>query len=149
MYLSWCILWSLTNYIYENCQKFTNKGGLDLFLHSKLRSFNSSVEKKHLILSMLGPILNTSEFTDLRLEIRKKIYFLNEILVLTDFKLDEFDINYMATGIIAQLEFDGLISRNFEEIGIIKGAQSSFDPKKYHAPLYSLTFAYTHLLNQY
>ena len=53
---------------------------------------------------ILGPIMNLSEFKDYRGELRKKIGFVQELVSVIE---DDFEISYMAIGIIANLALDG------------------------------------------
>ena len=64
---------------------------------------------------MLGPISNASEFKDLCQILKKKIYLMNELLTIIH-ETDDFENGYIATGIIAQMVFDGCGLWNTEEI---------------------------------
>merc|ERR1740122_425070 len=112
---AWTILWNLTDSNYENCNLFLLNGGLDSFLHSK----NRLDSQKNVILMkcMLGPIMNLSEFKDHRGELRKKIGFVQELVSVIE---DDFEISYMAIGIIANLALDGPDVWNLEEFGNFK-----------------------------
>ena len=107
---SWSILWILTANNYENCKVFLLNGGLHSFLQTK----NRLDSQKNVILMkcILGPILNLSEFKDHRGELRKKIGFVQELVSVIE---DDFEISYMAIGIIANLALDGPDVWNLEE----------------------------------
>ena len=111
---AWTILWNLTDSNYENCKVFLLNGGLDAFLHSK----NRLDSQKNVILMkcILGPIMNLSEFKDYRGELRKKIGFVQELVSVIE---DDFEISYMAIGIIANLALDGPDVWNLEEFDFV------------------------------
>ena len=111
---AWTILWNLTDSNYENCKVFLLNGGLDAFLHSK----NRLDSQKNVILMkcILGPIMNLSEFKDYRGELRKKIGFVQELVSVIE---DDFEISYMAIGIIANLALDGPDVWNLEEFEFV------------------------------
>ena len=87
---------------------------MDLFLQCKLRSYRV-VETNLLIKSMMGPIMNSSEFKDIRQKLRKKIYLMNELLTISH-ETENFENGYIATGIIAQMVSDDSGLWNTEEI---------------------------------
>ena len=107
---AWSMLWNLTDNNYENCKVFLLNGGLNSFLHSKRRL--DSHKNMTLMKCILGPIMNLSEFKHHRGELIKKIGFVQELVSVIE---DDFEISYMAIGIIANLALDGPEVWNLEE----------------------------------
>ena len=115
---AWSMLWNLTDNNYENCKVFLLNGGLDSFLHSKRRL--DSHENVTLMKCILGPILNLSEFKHHRGELIKKIGFVQELASVIKDDANDFEISYIAIGILSNLSLDGSDVWNLEEFENLK-----------------------------
>ncbi|XP_060075912.1 protein zer-1 homolog [Ylistrum balloti] len=100
--VAWSTLWNVTDETADNCQKFMNNGGMDLFKDC-LQRF---VDKPELLRNMMGLMGNIAEVKFLRPKLMDPEY-ITMFSDLLDSKSDGIEVSYNAAGIFSHLMSDG------------------------------------------
>ncbi|OWF49357.1 protein zer-1 homolog [Mizuhopecten yessoensis] len=100
--VAWSTLWNVTDETADNCEKFMNSGGMDLFKDC-LQRF---VEKPELLRNMMGLMGNIAEVKFLRPKLMDPEY-ITMFSDLLDSKSDGIEVSYNAAGIFSHLMSDG------------------------------------------
>ncbi|ESP01735.1 hypothetical protein LOTGIDRAFT_139253, partial [Lottia gigantea] len=103
MEVAWSSMWNITDETAQNCRKFIDCGGMDLFLQC-LELFKDRAE---LLRNMMGLMGNIAEVKELRplLMVSKYISVFSDLLESTS---DGIEVSYNAAGVLAHIASDGV-----------------------------------------
>ncbi|KAJ1523426.1 hypothetical protein ONE63_001288 [Megalurothrips usitatus] len=97
---AWSTMWNATDETPQNCQRFLDGNGMELFLRC-LRAFP---KKEEMIRNMLGLLGNVAEVSWLRPQLMNS-RFVQEITKLLDY--DGIEVSYNAAGVLSNMASDG------------------------------------------
>lgn len=102
MEVSWSMMWNITDETAENCKRFIDNNGLELFKKCLL----DFADKEELLRNMMGLMGNIAEVK----ELRKKLMegdFMDIFCKLMESEMDGIEVSYNAVGIFSHITADG------------------------------------------
>ncbi|XP_011455027.3 protein zer-1 homolog [Magallana gigas] len=102
MEVSWSMMWNITDETAENCKRFIDNNGLELFKSCLVRF----ADKEELLRNMMGLMGNIAEVR----ELRKKLMegdFMDIFCKLMESEMDGIEVSYNAVGIFSHITADG------------------------------------------
>jgi Zyg-11 family protein len=103
MEIAWSTMWNVTDERPENCERFLNRRGMELFL----KCLNAFPNKPELRRNMMGLLGNVAEVKSLRPQLMTS-EFINVFYHLLDSTQDNIEVSYNAAGVLAHVLSDGV-----------------------------------------